>query len=69
MYLYDLEKDPNETRNLAASNKRMTRFLQKKIKNILHSGRVVPPDTPKPKFRSLPSVYGGVVSPGWCTPR
>ncbi|XP_023345276.1 arylsulfatase I [Eurytemora carolleeae] len=66
VYLYDLKKDPNETTNLAYKKKRLTKFLKEKIKSILQSGNVVPPDAPRPKYRSLPRFYGGVVSPGWC---
>ena len=66
VYLYDLLKDPNETNNLAGKKKKLSRYLQQKIKTLLRSGTVVPPDTPPPKFRSLPKFHGGVVSPGWC---
>lgn len=66
VYLYDLKKDPNETTNLAYKKKHLTKFLKEKIKSILQSGNVVPPDAPRPKYRSLPRFYGGVVSPGWC---
>jgi len=67
LYLYDVKNDPNETRNLAKTKRGVVRYLKGRIRSILGSGEVVPPDTPRVRLRSLPAKYGGIVSPGWCT--
>lgn len=66
MYLFDLEADPNETVNLAVKEKLVRKKLMNKVRKIIRSGEVVKPDTPFLRQRSLPSNFGGVVSPGWC---
>lgn len=69
LHLYNLERDPNETVNLAYENKTMRKMLMKKVRRIMKSGEVVKPDTPFLRQKSLPANWGGIVSPGWCTPR
>ena len=68
-HLYNLEKDPNETVNLATVNRHTRKTLMKKVRKIMRSGEVVKPDTPFLRKKSLPVNFGGVVSPGWCVPR
>ena len=50
----------------AQKKKRVARSLKARIRAIVGGGEVVPPDTPRVRLRSLPSRFGGVVSPGWC---
>ena len=69
LHLYNLEKDPNETVNLATVNRHTRKTLMKKVRKIMRSGEVVKPDTPFLRKKSLPVNFGGVVSPGWCVPR
>jgi len=71
LHLYNLEKDPNETVNLATDKTHRTtrKTLMKRVRKIMKSGEVVKPDTPFLRQKSLPQNFGGVVSPGWCTPR
>jgi len=66
MYLFDLEKDPNETVNLASEQTKVRKKLMNKIRKIIRSGEVVKPDTPFLRRSSLPINFGGIVSPGWC---
>ena len=67
VYLFDLEKDPNETINLAKAEKKLTKKLMKKIRMMIKSGEVKKPDTPFLRERSKPKYWQGVVSPGWCS--
>ena len=67
IFLFDLESDPNETENLADVNKPIMKLLMKKIRIIMNSGKVVKPDTPFLREKSLPKYFNGIVSPGWCT--
>jgi arylsulfatase A-like enzyme len=69
LHLFNLDKDPNETVNLAKNNRGMRKKLMKKVRKIMRSGEVVKPDTPFLRQKSLPVNFGGVVSPGWCSPR
>ena len=69
LYLFDLEKDPNETVNLVKSERTIMKKLMKKVRTIIKSGEVTRPDTPFPRERSLPKYWQGVVSPGWCKAR
>ena len=69
LHLYNLEKDPNETVNLATVNRHTRKALMKRVRKIMKSGEVVKPDTPFLRKKSLPVNFGGVVSPGWCLPR
>lgn len=69
LHLYNLERDPNETVNLAMVNKHTRKTLMKKVRKIMRSGEVTKPDTPFLRKKSLPVNFGGVVSPGWCLPR
>ena len=66
VFLFDLEKDPNETMNLAKTERKVTKRMMKKIRALIRSGEVVKPDTPFLRERSLPKYWEGVVSPGWC---
>ena len=66
VFLFDLEKDPNETMNLAKTERKVTKRMMKKIRTLIRSGEVVKPDTPFLRERSLPKYWEGVVSPGWC---
>ena len=66
VFLFDLEKDPNETMNLAKTERKVTKRMMKKIRVLIRSGEVVKPDTPFLRERSLPKYWEGVVSPGWC---
>ena len=69
LHLYNLERDPNETVNLSKNQRHVRKTLMKKLRKIIKSGEVVKPDTPFLRQKSLPVNFGGVVSPGWCTPR
>lgn len=69
LHLYNLDRDPNETVNLAKDNRGMRKKLMKKVRKIMRSGEVMKPDTPFLRQKSLPVNFGGVVSPGWCSPR
>ena len=66
VFLFDLEKDPNETMNLAKTERKVTKRMMKKIRALIRSGQVVKPDTPFLRERSLPKYWEGGVSPGWC---
>ena len=69
LYLFDLEKDPNETVNLVKTERKIMKKLMKKVRTIIKSGEVKRPDTPFSRERSLPKYWQGVVSPGWCRAR
>ena len=69
LYLFDLDKDPNETVNLAQDERKVLKKLMKKVRTMIRSGEVVRPDTPFSRERSLPKYWQGVVSPGWCRAR
>ncbi|XP_065294694.1 arylsulfatase B-like [Dermacentor albipictus] len=60
-YLFDIERDPCETRNLAASHKRVLRSLYKKLSAYMQ--QMVPPRTQPVDPRSYPENFGGVWSP------
>ena len=66
LYLFNLEEDPNETVNLAQTERKIMKRLMKKLRKIIRSGEVVKPDTPFLRERSLPVYWNGTVSPGWC---
>ena len=66
VFLFNLEKDPNETINLAKTETKILKKLMKKIRRIIKSGAVAKPDTPFLRKRSSPKYWEGVVSPGWC---
>ena len=66
LYLFNLEEDPNETVNLAQTERKVMKRLMKKLRKIIRSGEVVKPDTPFLRERSLPLYWNGTVSPGWC---
>ena len=69
LYLFDLDKDPNETVNLAQDERKVLKKLMKKVRTMIRSGEVVRPDTPFSRERSLPKYWQGGVSPGWCRAR
>ncbi|XP_037509609.1 arylsulfatase B [Rhipicephalus sanguineus] len=60
-YLFDIERDPCETRNLAASHKTVLRTLYKKLNSYM-SQMVAPRKQPEDP-RSYPENFGGVWSP------
>ncbi|XP_037563230.1 arylsulfatase B-like isoform X1 [Dermacentor silvarum] len=60
-YLFDVERDPCETRNLAASHKKVLRSLYKKLSSYM--SQMVPPRTQPVDPRSYPENFGGVWSP------
>ena len=66
LYLFNLEEDPNETINLAQSERKVRKILMNKLRKIIRSGDVKKPDTPFLRERSLPKYWNGTVSPGWC---
>ena len=66
VYLFDLEKDPNETLNLAQTERKILKKLMRKVRAMIKNGEVKKPDTPFLRERSLPKYWQGVVSPGWC---
>ncbi|KAL3223824.1 hypothetical protein MRX96_027132 [Rhipicephalus microplus] len=60
-YLFDIEQDPCESRNLAASHKRVLRVLYKKLSGYMSrmvASRARPADP-----RAYPENFGGVWSP------
>ncbi|KAH7932155.1 hypothetical protein HPB52_024876 [Rhipicephalus sanguineus] len=60
-YLFDIELDPCETRNLAASHKTVLRTLYKKLNSYV--SQMVAPRTQPVDPRSYPENFGGVWSP------
>ena len=66
LYLFNLRKDPNETRNLVKKHPKVFKKMMKRVRRILTSGQVQQPDVPRLRTRSLPTFWNGTVSPGWC---
>ncbi|XP_077556022.1 arylsulfatase B-like isoform X4 [Haemaphysalis longicornis] len=60
-YLFNIEADPCETRNLAASHRLVLRSLLKKLS--VYVANMVPPRTKPSDPRSFPENFGGVWSP------
>ncbi|KAL1421915.1 hypothetical protein MTO96_022624 [Rhipicephalus appendiculatus] len=60
-YLFDIERDPCETRNLAASHKKVLHSLYKKLNGYM-SQMVAPRERPVDP-RAYPENFGGVWSP------
>ena len=66
LFLFNLKTDPNETSNLVRKYPKVFKMMMTRVRRIMRSGQVLPPDIPNLKSRSRPSFWNGTVSPGWC---
>nr|KAG5688438.1 hypothetical protein BaRGS_001855 [Batillaria attramentaria] len=65
--LYNIKEDPEERDNLAEAQPDMMRFMLTRLDQWMKSG--VPPQNQPLDPRGDPKNWGGVWTPGWCTPK
>ncbi|KAL1429114.1 hypothetical protein MTO96_016845 [Rhipicephalus appendiculatus] len=65
--LFNIRSDPEEKHDLSSSQPQLVKLLEKRLRRLARS--MVPEDNPSADPRGDPRRWGGVYTPGWCTPR